>query len=556
MNTKVKLIKISKMKEVIKILGKTISILYLIGFVFSVQAQTEVKKEYWSSKKLKSESTYLNGIKNGIEIIYSYSGEKDSVINWVNGLKQGVQKKYYNGKIESEIPFVNGKEEGLALYYDGKGRLRNDELWENGKIKCRDKEYYTNGNLLKECPCVEGKNNGIYKRYYQNGQFWEETQMHDDQYNGTYKLYYDNGTLIKEYNYIEGKRNGICKDFNEKGFLQISQTFANDVLDGASKFYTDRGVIYNEVIYVNGIQNGKYKLYDKEGRIKSEELFINGISKETNYFNEEGYLTSTQLHNAGFSDEMFIVDTASKKNARKESKWEVQYTNTSRFYGDQTHTFKGAKSNTDIKVVDIEAHWQKDTEIEYEGYVVNGVREGKGKLYYHSASGNKDDDEIYVGMFKNGLPNGYGYMRPRYTKKLLGNPENEKHDYGYYKDGKYIGEYQNMELVTYTNGNTYNGQFTSGKYQGKGTLTCKEQTIIVEQNDGTKTYVIKYEGYWKEGKMHGHGFCDYADKTTYFGNFINGKREGEGSLLSYEWKKGKMIKHELKGIWVGDKFIK
>ncbi|MBY0480100.1 MAG: hypothetical protein K2Q21_01995 [Chitinophagaceae bacterium] len=528
----------------------------LLLCTYFLHAQTEVKKEYWLSKKLKSETTYLNGIKNGKEIIYSYWGDKESETNWVNGLKQGVQKNYYKGNIQSEIPFVNGKEEGLALYYDGKGRLRNDELWENGKIKCRDKEYYTNGNLLKECPCVDGKNNGVYKRYFQNSQVWEETQMHDDQYNGTYKLYYDNGTLIKEYNYIEGKRNGICKDFNEKGVLQVSQTFANDVLDGASKLYTDRGVIYNEIIYVNGIQNGKYKLYDKEGRIKSEELFINGISKETNYFNEEGYLTSTQLHNAEFSDEMFIVDTTSKKNARKESKWEVQYTNTSRFYGDQTHTIKSAKSNTDIKVVDIEAHWQKDTEIEYEGYVVNGVREGMGKLYYHSASGNKDDDEIYVGMFKNGLPNGYGYMRPRYTRKIFGNPENEKYDYGYYKDGKYVGEYQNMELVTYTNGNTYYGQFTSGKYQGKGTLTCKEQTIIVEQNDGTKTYVLKYEGYWKEGKMHGHGFCDYADKTTYFGNFINGKREGEGSLLSYEWKKSKMIKHELKGIWVGDKFIK
>ena len=253
---------------------------------------------------------------------------------------------------------------------------------------------------------------------------------------------------------------------------------------------------------------------------------------------------------------MFILDTTSIKNTKKESKWVVQYTNTPRLYGEQTHTIKGTKSKTDIVVVDNEAHWQNDTEKEYEGYVVNGVREGMGKLYYHSVSGNKNDDEIYVGMFKNDLPNGYGYMRPRYTQKLFGNPENEKYDYGYYKDGKYIGSYANMESVTYTNGNTYYGQFTSGKFQGKGTYTCKEQTIIVEQNDGTKTYVLKYEGYWKEGIMYGYGYCDYADKSTYIGNFVNGKREGEGLLISYEWKNSKPIRHELKGIWVNDKFIK
>ena len=98
---------------------------------------------------------------------------------------------------------------------------------------------------------------------------------------------------------------------------------------------------------------------------------------------------------------------------------------------------------------------KEKSEYEYEGYIVNNLKEGKGKITF--ANGN-----IYEGEFKDDLKNG---------------------------NGKF----------TFANGNIYEGEFKDDMRHGKGTLYCKE---IYDDGD---VYEEIYEGYWENDMKNGMG---------------------------------------------------
>lgn len=56
-----------------------------------------------------------------------------------------------------------------------------------------------------------------------------------------------------------------------------------------------------------------------------------------------------------------------------------------------------------------------------------------------------------------------------------------------------------------------------------------------------------YDGYWKEGKMHGKGKLSFENGDYFQGEFVAGVRNGVGTLFI---KSGKRVS----GIWVDDKF--
>lgn len=69
-------------------------------------------------------------------------------------------------------------------------------------------------------------------------------------------------------------------------------------------------------------------------------------------------------------------------------------------------------------------------------------------------------------------------------------------------------------------------------------------------HNGSGTYKFpngdRYEGQWKDGKMHGKGLYEFANGDRYEGDFHEGKRDGTGK---YVWKgKGTYV-----GQWKADK---
>ena len=107
-------------------------------------------------------------------------------------------------------------------------------------------------------------------------------------------------------------------------------------------------------------------------------------------------------------------------------------------------------------------------------------------------------------------------------------------------------------VVTYPNGDIYDGDHEDGKRNGKGTMKyfiaqankiqVAEQHEQNEQIDSLGHFSIKtiewisYEGTWKDDMKHGNGVLRYINGGVYEGSFKNDCRHGYGSFrrLNYD----------------------
>ena len=92
------------------------------------------------------------------------------------------------------------------------------------------------------------------------------------------------------------------------------------------------------------------------------------------------------------------------------------------------------------------------------------------------------DGGVYIGTFRNGLPDGFGYLR------LAGGPT--------YEGGMRMGERNGSGEAKYPNGDRYQGEWKDGKRDGTGVLH----------------YMLggRYEGGWKNDEPSGKGKMVFA----------------------------------------------
>lgn len=131
----------------------------------------------------------------------------------------------------------------------------------------------------------------------------------------------------------------------------------------------------------------------------------------------------------------------------------------------------------------------------YEGSLVNGVREGFGKLTYA-------DGSVYEGEFANNLPSG------------------------------------NNETLLFADGRRYQGTFIEGQMQGYGTLEWPNGDVYVGTFNanaitGTGTFYwqngnVSYKGTIEDGERHGLGVMIWPDGRRYDGAFRQNERHGFG----------------------------
>jgi hypothetical protein len=88
---------------------------------------------------------------------------------------------------------------------------------------------------------------------------------------------------------------------------------------------------------------------------------------------------------------------------------------------------------------------------------------------------------------------------------------------GTFRDGRPNG----LGKVTSLDGAVYSGEMKDGQPHGQGTYE--------------KPQVYRYDGAWKNGKMDGFGALEsYYFNSSYVGDWVEGKREGQGT---FTWNK-------------------
>ena len=177
----------------------------------------------------------------------------------------------------------------------------------------------------------------------------------------------------------------------------------------------------------------------------------------------------------------------------------------------------------------------------YFGEMKNGLKDGKGILYY-----DKDDEkkrDKYEGNFKNDKKEGKGILYYLGGDRYVGNWKNDKKEGEgkyYYNDGdRYEGDWKNDKIdgkgiYYWKDGDKYEGDWKNNKREGKGVKIYKKGNI--------------YDGYWKNGIKEGKGIMCFINGDRYEGDWKNGKMEGKGTMY---YKNGKIEK----GNWINNEFI-
>ena len=100
---------------------------------------------------------------------------------------------------------------------------------------------------------------------------------------------------------------------------------------------------------------------------------------------------------------------------------------------------------------------------------------------------------------------------------------------------------------TYEDGATYYGGWLDNKRDGEGTMNF---TAGSQENKKEKRGLfVKYAGGWVNDKLNGQGTMEYANGRIYVGEWKNGKKTGQGTL---SYPDGGIRK----GIWKNNKLVK
>jgi len=194
-------------------------------------------------------------------------------------------------------------------------------------------------------------------------------------------------------------------------------------------------------------------------------------------------------------------------------------------YFEKFHPAKGSlsvasdKTKIDELVNELQPFMTKPLEDGYTGQMSNGVRHGRGIF-------RAPDGTEYVGEFANGQINGKGIATKYDGSTIEGN----------FVNGKPEGH---VFQVDTTECWQFEGEYKNGVKCGEGWLADADRNIFtgtfrdnlfvegkVEYEDGRG----EYNGECRKRKHHGKGRMNYANGDHYDGDWVDGKREGTGTM--------------------------
>ncbi|WP_018343934.1 toxin-antitoxin system YwqK family antitoxin [Cytophaga aurantiaca] len=151
--------------------------------------------EYYDNGNIRHIRFFKNGKLDSLFQNFDSTGKLTLELHYKNGLLNGYDRTYKNGRLKSESYFVNDNEHGMVRSW-----------YENGQLQCNDYR-------------IDGYGQGIEIHYYKNGNIFSEGQNKNDARTGLWKFYYENGILEKEGIYQDGHESGVWKFYNNAGQL-------------------------------------------------------------------------------------------------------------------------------------------------------------------------------------------------------------------------------------------------------------------------------------------------------------------------------------------------
>lgn len=172
------------------------------------------------------------GLRHGPCINYFETGQIQSVVMYLDGLRQG-KGFYYNsdGSPKMEIDYVDDHKHGdCRTYRNGTGELETLHTFVNGEVTGKYIAYHDNGFIKEVSHYKHGELHGEFKKYTPGGWVWESGNFKDSKLHGTYRRYHTNNSMACMCEYNMDKKSGGEKTWNGKGELTSWKLYDNDML--------------------------------------------------------------------------------------------------------------------------------------------------------------------------------------------------------------------------------------------------------------------------------------------------------------------------------------
>jgi len=154
---------------------------FLLVFPFVSGAQTEEKPKYAPGKEKHKNKTDEFGRKQGTWLAFNLYGEKISETPWINDHKEGVEKRFYSGKLSEETEYLGGIKDGQynKYFYSGQVAIEGQYAW--GRKDGKWTKYFEDGSIRQEGSYKSGKKDGVWKTYNRKGTVTSQVTYKDDQ---------------------------------------------------------------------------------------------------------------------------------------------------------------------------------------------------------------------------------------------------------------------------------------------------------------------------------------------------------------------------------------
>lgn len=352
---------------------------------------------------------YEQGLKDGLRVTYS----EDEIIteNFKGDIKNGWTKVFYSDSVlKSEVYFENGKKDGYEKVYDRQGNIVSLMNYEKGFLLSREfinrtdkqgrkqgpwKTFYADGDLKTSGNYLDGKKNGIFKEYDRDGNLLNIEKYDNgekvirDKATANYEIkrnYYPDGSIKTQATYLNGQMDGVRREYDQQG--NIKEAYIMDQGTMVAKGIVDKA----------GMRQSDWRDYYKSGQLKAKGqynddlkvgewiyYFENGEVEQRGSYNDNGeaeglwrwYYSNGQLRRQEFL-----------KNGKPDGMYK-EYTNDGEVWA-QGKYVDGIK----------EGPWiVNHLGVKEVGQYQNDVRQGVWKHY-------KNDVLVYEGRFEDGLPDG------------------------------------------------------------------------------------------------------------------------------------------------------
>jgi len=479
-------------------------------------------------------TTLLSEDKVEIKRTYYESGELSSETRYINGKKDGEAKQFYpNGQIRKELLYKNGKDVSIKIYYpDGSIRVDIDNQQKDihkvkiinheGKVfvdhevhkdpndknkatlTIKEKEYTTQFKTEKyeaiEAPKIIFKDDPTRKdgeiiEYNKDGDIENFAKVKDGKLDG--EAFRDYGTYKSIDNYENGKLNGMRKRY-KNGVLIKELEFKDNAKSGIFREYYDDGTLKKEAMYEKNKLTGEMVEYREDGSIKMKLIFGDKKGGTILQFDSnKNLIKSAQLSNFSFLNN---DDNKSYRNTLK-----LFYPN-SKPYMD----FNLSKGDGKLTI------YYPTGELKYTIPIKKYKAQGEAKKYYKNSnlraiiplSKDKIDGTLRV-YYPNG--NSLKYILPYKENSLSGTKikydhKTQKMDYNIsYRDGAldltkpFAFKKNSCGTIIY-----YENQ------QVEYNISCKKERKSIKgyYQNGMMEYEINY----KKGKKEGLSYLYYGDR--------------------------------------------